>query len=307
MTLNLMLTSPTSAYLSGDFRLSTPDGRRWQDDVNTQKLVPVIKSGWCALVSFAGLACAPPRIRDVGDWIADQMQAIDWGDQFDEVPRRLLEANSWLAAIPARVPLTFSVVAFVRRHPIALIISNCLDVSGQPLARPHPRLVAHGFKPRQPEVRVVGDRTAVTVKDVDRLHMLLIWDSPKREQELHETIARTNASAARRSGSISRECVTGRLSALGTATIVPHGINEQVEYIPGFVRRFLSHDKALPLTPKLDERGQPLPIQWRQMAVHARPGQWKGAHTMPVFEFSNVLEPAQPETPPKQSRRDDRT
>jgi hypothetical protein len=299
MTLNLMLTSPTSAYLSGDFRLSTPDGRRWQDDLNAQKLVPVIKSGWCALVSFAGLAGAPPRIRDVGDWLAQQMHAISWGDQFDEVPRRLLEANSWLTAIPARVPLTFSVVAFVRRHPIALIISNCLDVGGKPLARPLPQLVAHAFKPSRPEVRVIGDHTAVTARDVDRLQLLLTWDSPKREKELHETIAKTNASAARRSGSISPECVTGRLSALGGATIVPHGINEQVEYIPGFVRRFFSHQGgALPFTPKADEQGKPLPVQWRQMAVQARPNYGKGALPMPTFEFSNVLEPATSETPP---------
>ena len=56
MTLNLMLISRSAVYLSGDFRLTYAGGRWWSDRLNVQKLVPVFKFGWSALVSFTGVA-----------------------------------------------------------------------------------------------------------------------------------------------------------------------------------------------------------------------------------------------------------
>src|SRR5262245_37871136 len=100
MTLNLMLSSRSGVFLSGDFRLSFLDkgGRptgRFSDDTQTQKLIPVIKFGWNALVAFTGVA-SRSHIPDVGEWIATELQAIPMKAGFDELPIRLLAADEWL-------------------------------------------------------------------------------------------------------------------------------------------------------------------------------------------------------------------
>jgi hypothetical protein len=53
MTLNLILTSKDAVYLSGDFRLtSTKDQAALPDSYGTQKLIPVIRHGWAALIAY---------------------------------------------------------------------------------------------------------------------------------------------------------------------------------------------------------------------------------------------------------------
>ena len=59
MTLNLLYSSRQAAYLSGDFRFTYSDGHT-DDDLSAQKLVPVIKFDWSALVSFSGIASGLP-------------------------------------------------------------------------------------------------------------------------------------------------------------------------------------------------------------------------------------------------------
>ena len=83
MTLNIMLTSRSAVYLSGDFRL-TYLGAGWSDDLNTQKIVPVIKYEWCALVAFTGVAITSGT--DVGDWLSEQMDRIPINARFEELP-----------------------------------------------------------------------------------------------------------------------------------------------------------------------------------------------------------------------------
>jgi hypothetical protein len=57
MTLNLMLTAKDAVYLSGDFRLtSTEDQAALPDSHNTQKLIPVIRHDWAALIAYLGVA-----------------------------------------------------------------------------------------------------------------------------------------------------------------------------------------------------------------------------------------------------------
>ena len=52
MTLNLMLTSKAAVYLSADFRLVSLDNQTpLPDSYDTQKLIPVIRRGWSALVA----------------------------------------------------------------------------------------------------------------------------------------------------------------------------------------------------------------------------------------------------------------
>src|SRR3712207_824505 len=134
MTLNLMLTSRSAAYLSGDFRLSRLDrhGRPtgWvTDDPRSQKLIPVIRRGWSALVTFTGVAVTPQG-QSVGDWIAEQTQAIPMAAYFGELPTALLAADGWLAGVIGYRELTFSVVAFVGRRPYAMLVSNREDLDG---------------------------------------------------------------------------------------------------------------------------------------------------------------------------------
>jgi hypothetical protein len=80
MTLNICLTTRNAVYLSGDFRLTYTQGqKRWfEDNFDSQKLIPIVKYGWCGLVAFCGVAKLPNG-RQVGDWIAEQVRAEDMG------------------------------------------------------------------------------------------------------------------------------------------------------------------------------------------------------------------------------------
>ncbi len=127
MTLNLMLTSRSSVYLSGDFRLTR--GGKTEDDLDVQKLVPTFKFGWSALVSFTGIA-KTDRGQDVGDWVSARLNAIPVEAKFAELPKSLLAADHWLTKLSGYRKLAFSIVGFVRRRPVAMVISNFLDMDG---------------------------------------------------------------------------------------------------------------------------------------------------------------------------------
>jgi hypothetical protein len=57
---------------------------------DTQKLIPVIRRGWAALITYMGVASAPPLISDIGQWIVEQMDSIPIDGSFSELSRRLL-------------------------------------------------------------------------------------------------------------------------------------------------------------------------------------------------------------------------
>ena len=132
MTFNMMLASKDAVYLSGDFRLtSLIDQSALPDSYDTQKVVPVIRYGWAALVGYMGVASAPPVIRDVGEWIVEQLESIPVEGSFLQLPLKLLEANSWLGKIRGDTRLAFSVVGFCEGQPFMMLISpmNTLDVT----------------------------------------------------------------------------------------------------------------------------------------------------------------------------------
>ncbi len=56
VTLNLLMTSRQAVYLSGDFCLFYPNENKSITDVTVQKLIPVGRYDWNALVSFCGIA-----------------------------------------------------------------------------------------------------------------------------------------------------------------------------------------------------------------------------------------------------------
>jgi len=233
MTLNLMLVSRSAVYLSGDYRL-TYDPGRWKDDPNTQKLIPIFTYQWSALVSFAGVA-RTSRGLDVGDWVSQQLDGIEMDANFDELPRRLLTANSWLSRVDGYRPLIFSIVGFISRRPVAMVISNYSDINGHLFNPLLPHLKKFESKPNEPKVQVAEERKAVCREDIADLKMML--KENRNPREIQAAMAEANASAHDRSLTISQECVTGHLLPTGKAEVTPHGIDDRAEYLPGFVNR----------------------------------------------------------------------
>ena len=65
MTLNLLLTSSSAAYLSGNFRLTYLNNEH-RDELDTQKLIPVIRYNWGTLIAYSGVTKAQPFVMDMG-------------------------------------------------------------------------------------------------------------------------------------------------------------------------------------------------------------------------------------------------
>jgi hypothetical protein len=265
MTLNLMLTSKDAVYLSGDFRLtSLKDQAALPDSYDTQKLIPVIRRGWAALITYMGVASAPPLISDMGQWIVAQMDSIPIDGSFSELSRRLLRFNLWLGRICGDRRIAFSVVGFWNQRPFMMLISNFLDSAGH-IVDAGPQLRAYLRRSNQPEVRVVGTIRPDVFERV-RLEKLLQAGSSRRlvPELTRQAIAEINASVARRSrGSISEECVSGYLLRSGSAAIGGHGIPEDAPCLPNWVRRDLEKGCVIGFEPVENVKGKALPIQWK--------------------------------------------
>jgi hypothetical protein len=223
MTLNLMLTSRNAVYLSGDFRLTRRDTGEFTDNLDTQKLIPVIRYGWGALIAYTGVASAPAPFRDTGDWMSSQMGSISMRGSIEELPKRLLAADTWLTKISGETPLAFSIVGFLGRKPFMMLVSNFLDLDGH-VTKPRSRLEVFRRRPKQPEIRITGDSNAVQTDDIEKLAILLRKNAD--HQVIRESLGRVNARASQRSVLISPECVTGYLTPYGSAEVGPHGIGD---------------------------------------------------------------------------------
>jgi len=152
MTLNLMLTSRDAVYLSGDFRLtSIQENVALPDSYDTQKLIPVIRRDWAALIAYMGVASAPPLVSDVGQWIVEQMDLIPFDGNFSELSRRLLKFNLLLGKIREDRRIVFSVVGFWNQRPFVMLLSNFLDSNGR-VIEAGPQLKAYLRRSNQPEV-----------------------------------------------------------------------------------------------------------------------------------------------------------
>jgi hypothetical protein len=275
MTLNLMLASPSAVYLSGDFRLTSTSGR-FTDNLNTQKLVPVLKLGWFALVSFAGLGRTAAGM-DVGDWLAAETAAIDQHAGVDELERRLIGADTWLSALgPARHHI-FSAVGFNGAQPFAMAVSNYLDDQGQYLpavGHMRSRMVATD----QPQVLVRGWEPAVLPDEIEALRRALQDDSDPIQLQLR--MAAVNEAAAGRSATISRECVTGHLLSNGHGEVSPRGIPDTAEYMPSFVRRQLHGGGVRGFLRKTDGNGRLLPPYWVGMTLQIQNDVFAALHAV---------------------------
>lgn len=283
-----MLTSRNAVYLSGDFRLTRLDTGRTTDDHNTQKLIPVIRYGWGALIAYTGVASAPPFIHDTGNWILSQMDAIPANGGSDEVVKRLLNANDWLSKVPGLHRLAFSVVGFVQRQPFMMLISNFSDLDGN-VFKPRRRLEVFQRKPKQVEVRLAGDINAVLKEEKNQLERLLQQNADR--QLIRTTLAEINAKASQRTNSISQECVTGYLLPSGAMEIGPHGIDDQKPYMPAFVIRDFVKNGIIGTELKYDEDGKTLPPRWVGMTARIENTRNNGRTVMLLHVLRNVGRP----------------
>jgi hypothetical protein len=261
-----MLTSKDAVYLSGDFRLtSTTDQTPLPDSYDTQKLIPVIRQDWAALIAYMGVASAPPLLSDMGQWIADEMDSIPLDGNFSDISRRLLKLNLWLGRIRGDRRIAISVVGFWDQRPCIMLLSNFLDLRGQ-ITEAGPQLKTYLRRSNQPEVYAIGTVRPDVFERV-RLERLL-QASPSRRlvpQLTREAVARINASAARRSqGSISEQCVTGYLLRSGASAIGAHGIPENAACFPNWVRRDLEKGGVVGFEPDEQQERKVLLTQWKE-------------------------------------------
>jgi hypothetical protein len=265
MTLNLMLTSKDAVYLSGDFRLtSIKDQAALPDSYDTQKLIPVIRRKWAALIAYMGVASAPPLVTDIGQWIVDQVDSIPLDGSFSELSRRLFRFNRWLDRIRGDRRIAFSVVGFHEQRPFMMLVSNFLESDGRTIDAAS-QLRAYLRRSNQPEVRAVGTARPDVFERV-RLEKLL-QASPSRRlvpEMTRQAIAGINASVARRSrGSISEQCISGYLLRSGSAAIGGHGIPEDAACLPNWVRRDLEKGGVIGFESPEPVEGRLSPIQWK--------------------------------------------
>ena len=281
MTLNLMYSSRQAAYLTGDFRYTYSDGRS-EDDLSAQKLVPVIKYDWYALVSFCGVARTSKGL-DVGNWIAEQSRPDLLREPFQDFLARLKGANKWLSQIHGNKPITISIVGFRQKKPFVMCLSNYQDIEGRIFENPGPQLRTFELSPQKPHVRLFGDSQAVSHDE----RFKLLWGlGMATHVKTLELLAQVNRAAARRSPTISEQCLVGQLVPTGRGVIVPYGIDPEAEYMPGFVKRLLEAQGVDTLQLKTDAEGVPLKPSLRQMAFRTL----DETH-FSVLEFHNVLAP----------------
>jgi hypothetical protein len=266
LTLNLILTSKDAVFLSGDFRLtSIKDQAALPDSYDTQKLIPVIRHGWAAMIAYMGVASAPPLISDMGQWIVEQMDSIPPDGSFSEISRRLLKLNTWLGGIRGDRRIALSVVGFWNQRPSLMLISNFLDLNGR-ITEGGPQLRAYLRRSNQPEVHAIGTVRPDIFERV-RLERLLQVSSSRRlvPHLIREAVAGINADVARRSrGSISEECVTGYLLRSGSAAIGAHGIPDNAACLPNWVRRDLARGGLIGFEPVAAQEGKTVHVQWKE-------------------------------------------
>jgi hypothetical protein len=257
------------------------------DDPRVQKLIPVLKYRWSALVSFAGLAAAP-GIPDVGDWLSNQMDQIDMDARVTALENKLLEANEWLKRVNSQWPVAFTVVGFANNRPFSMLISNAMDLHGQFFNPLLSELKVFPHRPKEPEARPIGDLRAVTSEELKKLRSMLVKNH--KPLEIQAAMADVNVAAAKRSATISGQCVTGHLLLNGAAEVIPHGVDPKVEYLPRFVQRYFTANGILGVVPKVGQDGKPLPPGWEGMTAKV---QGRGRENMVVatiHSFRNVQE-----------------
>jgi hypothetical protein len=294
VTLNIAVLSREAIYLSGDFRLTLSKGG-WTDALDTQKLVPVLKFGWCGMIAFNGAAKMWSG-RDVGDWIAEQAGAQTFDERLSEVVDRLRGANSWLAEFQqGRRAFSILLAGFEKRRPFLHILSNCRDEHGRALPNELQRLAEYHVRPRTTEVRAFPDRDSISQTEREEILAQVRKDV---RIDASAVIADVNARAATRNQSVSAECVVGRVLATTEAEIRPFGF-ANTPYFPTWVQRQMAANGLLKFQLKRDERGNELKPIWRgatfrSVAIDSRRDNFVAS----IHAFGNVEQGLFGEIPP---------
>ena len=284
MTLNIACLSRHAVYLTGDFRL-TPT-RPGVDETTTQKIVPVIKTGWCALVAYSGVAQLPSGL-DVGRWIAEQSRPEQMREPLADLLQRLHKAEQWLPRLnTAHRWLTICVVGFDGRHPFSYVFSNHLDGDGKSTP-PTSTLLQVKDKPRKPTVRAFGSGARwMTAEERGAVRDLLV-DNHEADATLH-ALGIVNARVAERTPTVSSACMVGYIDAAGNGRLTSCGVDESREYIPDFVSRDLAAKGVTSLVAKVDPLGKPLPRMWRGMTFKRQGTPGTDAVAVSLQVFRNV-------------------
>ena len=185
--------------------------------------------------------------------------------------------------------LAFSVVGFVGRRPIAMVISNFTNLDEDIFDPVLPQLSKDVIKPKVPEVRVAGDSTAVSRAERENLKGMVAKNCSL--MEVHEALAKVNVEAANRSSKISRECVVGILLPTGKALVQPYAIDNRMEYMPDFVKRDLSRAGIAGFKRKVDQSGNPLSLGWEKMVAKVQGGRIGERAAMGIHEIRGAEVP----------------
>lgn len=283
MTLNILATSRHAVYATGDFRLTT--GARRHDDLNLQKLIPVIKLGWCGVVAFSGIGRYGSL--DVGAWIVQQVRDRQPDEPAMLFVERLKMADKLLERIPEQYRyLTIAMAGFIQRNPFYIVITNCTDDHGKPLLHRLPHLETHIRKPKKPEVRVFGSG-ADHVSDLD-LAPLRQELMRHRPVAFEEELGRLNELVASRDRSVSVPCVVGRMDAAGIGAVRPLNIDASRGYFPDFVRDQMLSVGIVGYELKHDAAGNALPQSWTGTAIRRSGVVGSGAYSISAHAFRNV-------------------
>lgn len=283
MTLNMMLTSRHGVYLTGDFRLAYSDGHT-EDDLLAQKLVPVVKFEWCALVAFCGIAKTPKGL-DVGDWLSNAVHVDERKESIGAFVARLQTADRWLSGLRGERRLTITVVGFNRRRPFAAVLSNFEDADGKKLPKVQRHLQTFRFKPKDIELRFFGDPASVSVDDRKHLENILRKNQPKA---LRAALGEANSRASEKSTVISAQCVVGSLLPTGAGEISVYGIDTSTEYVPRFVQHEMSSAGVEGFQCKAGPDGKPLSPHWKGMTMKVQGKLGTDAQFVILHVLSNV-------------------
>lgn len=279
-----MLASRHAVFLTGDFRL-TYSGGRTSDDLSTQKIIPVYKFEWCALVSFSGVAILPNGMS-VGNWIAKQILETNKRDSVASFVSRLRKADAWLSTIGGDNRLHISIVGFHGRRPFIKCLSNFQDIDGRNFTRISKSLKLFSRKPKKEIVGVFGD-----TQSVSKAEQSIVLKKLALNHLTLNDLAEINKNAATRSKSVSRQCVAGRIQASGNGEITPFGIDDGDEYMPNFVMDSLAQTGITAFKLKTDSSGAPLKPRWKGMTLKVQGKIGRGAIFAGIHVFANISEP----------------
>lgn len=262
MTLNIMAVSRERVYLTGDFRITYKQGRKSteRDQYEIQKLIPISKYGWCALVAFCGVARKSDG-EGVDEWIANQLNIGKFDEKLDTVLNRLKLAESWLSDIPGDRYINISIVGFRRRKPFVYVLSN-----GQ--NRKSPTLVQTYLRPKKPYVEIFGMThsnkdvkiKSVTDQEKNVLRSSIAWLESGQYMNLLSDI---NQSASEKVEGVSTACAVGFLTPIITGNITPYRVPNHTSYFPGFVIQEFLASGCTGFELKVDESNRPLHPYWK--------------------------------------------